>query len=120
MGYNARPFYLLTGGYVLKIDKHWAVKTTAQLRNYPGLPWQYDANVYAMYNDELSIGYGYRSNQAHSFMAQLKVNDYFYLVYMYERGFVYDNKTAFYSQEFGLRYDVDFNKQRVKVSPRYY
>jgi type IX secretion system PorP/SprF family membrane protein len=120
LGYNARPFYLISGGYVQSLNKEWALKASTQIRNYEGLPWQYDANVYLMYTNDFSLGYGYRSTSAHSFMAQMKVNDYFHLVYMYELGYVYDKQTAFYSQEFGLRYDLDFNKQRVKVSPRYY
>lgn len=120
LGYNARRFYLINGGYVHAFKRNWAAKLTTQFRNYEGLPWQYDVNIYCLYKDLIQLGYGYRNTQAHSFIAQVKVNDYFCLVYAYEQGFVYDKTTAFNSQEFGLRYDLDFNKQRVKVSPRYY
>lgn len=120
LGYNARRFYLFNAGFVQKLMGDFSAKLTTQFRNYDGLPWQYDLNVYALYKDVLNLGYGYRSNGSNSFMAQLKVNNSFHLVYMYELGFVYDKKTAFYSQEFGLRYDIDFNKQRVKIAPRYY
>ncbi|MDP4853880.1 MAG: PorP/SprF family type IX secretion system membrane protein [Saprospiraceae bacterium] len=120
LGYNARPFYLVNAGFIQKIKWDFSAKLSTQFRNYDGLPWQYDANIYVLYKDIISFGYGYRNTGSNSFMAQFKVNEYFQLVYMYEQGFVYDKKTAFYSQEFGLRYDLNFNKQRVKVSPRYY
>jgi type IX secretion system PorP/SprF family membrane protein len=120
LGYNARRFYLFNAGFVQKLTGDFSAKLSTQFRNYDGLPWQYDLNAYMLYKDVLNIGYGYRSNGSNSFMAQIKVNNSFHLVYMYEHGFVFDKKTAFYSQEFGLRYDLDFNKQRVKVAPRYY
>lgn len=120
MGYNARSFYLLNAGFIQKLSRDWAVKLTTQFRNYEGLPWQYDANVYFLFKDLVQMGYGYRNTGSNSFMAQMRINSYFELVYMYEQGFVFDRKTVFNSQEFGLRYDLDFNKQRVKVSPRYY
>jgi len=39
---------------------------------------------------------------------------------MFESGSIVNDKTNFYSQEFGLRYDINFNKQRLKVAPRNY
>ncbi len=120
LGYNARPFYLINVGYIHEVKRDLALKFTTQLRSYSGLPWQYDANLYVMYKDLISLGYGYRNTGSNSFIAHVKVNEYFYLVYMIEQGYVYDKNTAFNSQEFGLRYDLDFNRQRVKISPRYY
>lgn len=120
VGYNARSFYLFTAGYIYELNRDWSVKATTQLRNYEGLPWQFDITGYIIYSDWFTIGYGYRNMPSHSVLTQVRVNDYFTLVYMYETGFVYDRSTSFNSQEFGLRYDLDFNKQRTKITPRYY
>lgn len=120
VGYNARSFYLINAGYIYRLNRDWAMKLTTQWRNYQGLPWQYDFTGYVTYSDWLTVGYGYRNTPAHSFITQARINEYFTLVYMFETGTVYDDKTSFNSQEFGLRYDLDFNKQRTKITPRYY
>ncbi len=120
LGYNARSFYLFNGGYVQPIGSQFSLKSTAQARLYEGLPIVYDLNLYAIYQDAINIGYGYRSTGSHAVLAKLKVNDYFYVIYSYEFGHVYDEQTPFNATEFGLSYQLDFNKQKKKIVPRHY
>lgn len=120
LSYNAKSFYLLTAGYVQPVYNSIALKATVQARNYEGLPWQFDGNIYLMFDDDLNLGYGYRSTGSHAGMLRVKINDFFHVVYAYEMGKVYDQETSFNSQEFGLRYQINYSKQKVKVSPRYY
>jgi hypothetical protein len=50
----------------------------------------------------------------------LKVNDYFHIMYSYEFGKIYNDETPFNATEFGLSYQLDFNRQKKKVLPRHY
>lgn len=120
LGYNARSFYLVNIGYVQPIGDYFSLKTTVQTRIYEGLPVVYDVNIYALYKDLLNIGYGYRNTGSHALLARLKVNDYFYVLYSYEFGKIYDEQTPFNATEFGLSYQLDFDRQKKKVLPRHY
>jgi len=120
LGYNARSFYMANLGYVQPLGSDFSLKSTVQLRMYEGLPLVYDANIYAIYKELLNLGYGYRNTGSHAFLARVKVNDYFYVVYSYEVGKIYDNQTPFNAREFGLSYQLDFNRQKKKVLPRHY
>ncbi len=120
LGYNARSFYLFNAGFVQPLGEDFSLKTTAQTRWYQGLPVVYDLNVYALYKDLINVGYGYRNTGSQAVLGRLKVNDYFYVVYSYEFGTVYDSQTPFNATEFGLSYQLDFNRQKKKVVPRHY
>jgi len=120
LGYNARSFYMLNAGYIHPLNKIFSLKTTVQTRMYEGLPILLDANVYMLYKDVFTMGYGYRSTNAHAIMSLLRVNEHFKIMYAYEFGKVYDNKTQFNSNEFGLTYTLNHSKQKVIISPRHY
>jgi hypothetical protein len=70
------------------------------------------------FHDMISVGYGYRSTKVHSFLTKVRVNDFFSVVYAFESGKVYDNQTPFNSQEFGLSYQLNNSKSKIKVVPR--
>lgn len=120
LGYNARSYYLLNGGYVTNVGGGFSLKATTQLRWYEGLPLVYEFNAYAIYEDAFQLGYGYRSTNAHAVLAKVKVNDYFNVIYAYEFGKIYNDQTPFNATEFGLSYQLDFNRQKTKVVPRHY
>lgn len=120
LGYNARSYYLMTAGYVQEIGDNFQIKSTVQGRMYDGLPVVFDINLYFLYGDLLNLGYGYRSTGSHAFLGNVKINDYFEVIYCYELGRVYDDQTPFNSTEFGLRYKLNFNKQKTKVVPRHF
>lgn len=120
LGYNARSYYLLTAGYIHDLGDYFQVKSTIQGRMYEGLPAVLDANLYLIYDDLLNLGYGYRSTGSHAFLGNVRINDYFHVVYCYEWGKVYDDQTPFNSTEFGLRYKLNFDKQKTKVVPRHF
>lgn len=120
VGYNARTFFLFNAGYIHRISKKWEIKGTTQFRRYKGIPLQFDLTAFLIYQDRFTLGLGLRNSQSQYVISQIRVNDYFHLVYMFENGSIVNDKTNFYSQEFGLRYDINFNKQRLKVAPRNY
>jgi type IX secretion system PorP/SprF family membrane protein len=120
LGYNARSSYLFNAGYIQNLRSGFSAKTTTQLRWYEGLPLLYELNAYLLWEDFVQAGYGYRSTGSHAILGKVKVNDYFYVIYTYEFGHIYDKNTPFNSTEFGLSYQIDYNKQKTKVVPRYY
>lgn len=118
LGYNARSFYSVNAGYIYNLSKDWYAKLTTQYRWYAGMRTIVDGNIHVGYQEVLSMGYGYRSTRAHAFLTKVRVNDVFSVVYAYESGKVYDNQTSFNSQEFGLSYQLNNNKSKIKVVPR--
>jgi type IX secretion system PorP/SprF family membrane protein len=118
LGYNARSFYSINGGYVYNLTKDWYAKLSAQTRWYQGMRPVFDANIHMGFQDMISVGYGYRSTKVHSFLTKVRVNDFFSVVYAFESGKVYDNQTPFNSQEFGLSYQLNNSKSKIKVVPR--
>ena len=120
LGYNARSFYLINAGYAQPLGTDFTLKSTVQARFYEGLPLVYDLNLYVLYKDVLNLGYGYRNTGSHAVLGRLKVNDYFYVMYSYEFGKIYNDETPFNATEFGLSYQLDFNRQKKKILPRHY
>jgi type IX secretion system PorP/SprF family membrane protein len=118
LGYNARSFWSFNAGYVYKFNKKWQVKTTAQARKYTSLPTIWDANIYGIYEGVLTLGYGYRSTGSNAFLASIRANDLIKVVFAYESGTIYDDQTPFNSIEFGISYQIDYNKEKTKVIPR--
>lgn len=118
LGYNARSFWSFNAGYVYKFNKKWQVKTTAQARLYNSLPVIWDANIYGIYEGVLTMGYGYRNTGSHAFLASVRANDLIKIVFAYESGKIYDDQTPFNSIEFGISYQIDYNKEKTKVIPR--
>ena len=120
LGYNARSFYLINAGYVQPLGTNFTLKSTVQTRFYEGLPLVHYLNLYVLYKDVLNLGYGYRNTGSHAVLGRLKVNDYFHIMYSYEFGKIYNDETPFNATEFGLSYQLDFNRQKKKVLPRHY
>ncbi|MGC6414575.1 MAG: PorP/SprF family type IX secretion system membrane protein [Bacteroidia bacterium] len=121
LNYNARSYYLFTAGYVQHLLRNkFALKPTVQIRKYEGLKEQIDANIYLYYRSDFMLGYGYRSSGSHQINGMLKVNSYFNIYYLYEFGRFVNEGISFNSQEFGLRYELNYREQKVKTPPRYY
>jgi len=120
IGYNARSFYLLNGGYIFHVNNVWNIKTTFQTRYYKGLPVQADINLYVINNELFSLGYGYRTLGSHAILSSIKVNDFFKVVYSFETGTVYNRNIPFISNEFGLTYSFGQPQKQTIVVPRFY
>lgn len=120
IGYNARSFYLLNGGYIFHVNNVWNIKTTFQTRYYKGLPVQADINLYVINNELFSLGYGYRTSGSHAILSSIKVNDFFKVVHSFETGTVYNKNIPFISNEFGLTYSFGQPQKQTIVVPRFY
>lgn len=120
IGYNARMFYLLNGGYIFHLNNVWNIKTSFQTRYYNGLPVQADANLYLINKELFSLGYGYRSSGSHAVLASIKVNEFFKVLYSFETGTVYNKNIPFVSNEFGLSYSFSQPNKQTIVVPRFY
>ena len=120
LGYNARPFYLFSAGYIYPFKNQFSLKTTVQSRFYKGLAVQSSFNIYGVYKDAFMVGYGYRTSGAHCILANVKVNDYFKILYAFEMGSIYSKNITYTSNEFGLTYAFNQPKQRTIIVPRLY
>ena len=120
IGYNARSFYLLNGGYIFRVNNVWNIKTTFQTRYYMGLPIQADVNLYVINKELFSLGYGYRTSGSHAILSSIKVNEFFKVIYSFETGTVYNKNTPFVSNEFGLTYSFSQPDKQTIVVPRFY
>lgn len=122
LSYNARSFYLINGGYILPVGKSKDnyLKATVQARYYAGLPVQADINIYFLYHTDFSIGYGYRTNGTQAILGNIRVNEFFKILYAYETGSVYDKNVPFTSHEFGLSYFFNQPKHQTRITPRFY
>jgi len=120
IGYNARSFYLLNGGYIFRLNDLWNIKTTFQTRYYNGLPIQADVNLYVINKQLFSLGYGYRNSGTHAILSSIKVNEFFKIVYSFETGTIYDRNIPFVANEFGLTYSFNQPNKQTIVVPRFY
>jgi len=120
IGYNARMFYLLNGGYIFQLNNVWNIKTSFQTRYYNGLPLQADANLYIINKELFSLGYGYRSSGSHAALVSIKINEFFKVLYSFETGTVYNKNIPFVSNEFGLSYSFSQPNKQTIVVPRFY
>ncbi len=121
LNYNARSYYLLTAGYIQSFFRDiFSVKPTIQVRKYEGLKEQIDGNIYFYYLQDFMLGYGYRSVGSHQLSSMIKINPYFNIYYLYEFGRFRNEGIAYSSQEFGLRYELNYLEQKIKTPPRFY
>lgn len=120
LGYNARRLLSLNLGFDVPINKKLSFKFTSQMKQFMGLSPLWEVNGYLVVPDLIMLGYGIRSNNSNIVLTQLKLNEYFWLIYAYDFGFLLGDQNRFSSTEFGLSYRLNFEKQRVKKRNRFY
>lgn len=118
LGFNARRLLSINAGFDIPITKKTSFKTTTQIKQFNGLSLFWEVNGYLSYKSFALLGYGYRSNNSNTILGQLKINEYFWLLYSYDFGNILGDNNRFSSTEFGLSYRLDYNKQRVKKRNR--
>ena len=118
INYASSPMMIFSGGYSFEISKDWKAKVTMQGRRFSGLPFHIDANAYVYYQDQFMMGYGRRNNTANVFQFQMRFNEFFWINYGYERGYIYDAETPFFSHEFGVSYRLYQPSKQMFIQPR--
>ncbi len=120
-GYNAldETHLFIAGGYVFDLSKDFKLKPHFLLFNIIDQPVQADINLNMLYLDTFELGVSYRTNDAISGMANVR------LLETLRVGFAYDvhisdiSDYSPVSYEFFLNYDWRLSK-KVMLSPRYF
>ncbi len=120
LNYVASPMFMYTAGYLKKWNKDWETKITVQARQFKGLPMHLDANIYAYYKNQFMLGYGRRNNSSDVLQVQFKFNEFVWITYGYEHGYIYDSQTPFTSHEFGVSYKFYQPSKQMFIEPRNY
>jgi len=120
INYASAPMMIFSTGYLQKLSKDWDAKVTVQGRHFAGLPFHIDANAYFYYKNQIMFGYGRRNNTADVYQLQIRFNEFVWINYGYERGFIYDSQTPFSSHEFGVSYKFYQPSKQMFIEPRNY
>jgi len=120
VNYASSPMLITTAGLLQRLSKDWEAKITVQGRHFEGLPFHIDANAYFYYKNQIMFGYGRRNNTADVYQLQIRFNEFVWINYGYERGFIYDSQTPFYSHEFGVSYRFYQPSKQMFIEPRNY
>lgn len=116
-----RASYYLIGGYVWDMDYRWKFKPAFLTKVVPGAPVAVDLSANFMYNDQLTVGLGYRLDAAITAMAGFQLSRTLAVGLAYDREITRLGGTAFNSGsfEFFLRYELIRNYSRVQT-PRFF
>ncbi len=120
INYASAPMMIFSTGYLQKLSKDWDAKVTVQGRHFAGLPFHVDANAYFYYKNQIMFGYGRRNNTANVYQLQVRFNEFVWINYGYERGYIYDSQTPFSSHEFGVSYKFYQPSKQMFIEPRNY
>lgn len=118
---SERINYYLIGGYVWDIDYRWKFKPAFLTKVVAGAPLQVDLSANFMYNEQVTMGVGYRLDAAVTAMVGFKLNQSINVGLAYDREVTRLGGTAFNSGtfEFFLRYELSRNYSRVQT-PRFF
>lgn len=117
---NDQRHYTLIAGTVFSLSEHVELKPTILVKATYGAPVQGDVSASFIFYRKFLLGAMYRSMDAAGALVGFNLSDQFHIGYSYDWSFA--NKTVKYnagSHEVLLRYDMIFNKTKVR-SPRYF
>jgi type IX secretion system PorP/SprF family membrane protein len=120
INYASAPMMIFSTGFLQKLSSDWEAKITVQGRHFSGLPFHVDANAYFYYKNQIMFGYGRRNNTADVYQLQIRFNEFVWINYGYERGYIYDSQTPFSSHEFGVSYKFYQPSKQMFIEPRNY
>jgi type IX secretion system PorP/SprF family membrane protein len=114
-----RRHYLLTAGYIFKINKDINLKPSFLLKYVPNTPMEVDLNISAVYKNAIWLGASFRSGDAVVVMAEYQTNAFFRVGYAYDITF---SKLRNYSSgSHEIMIGIDFGRDLVKIkTPRYF
>jgi len=117
---NDQRHYTLIAGTVVSLSKNVELKPTILVKATMGAPIQGDVTATFIFHKKFLLGAMYRSLDAAGALVGFNITDQFHIGYSYDWSFA--NQTVKYnagSHEILLRYDLIFNKTKVR-SPRYF
>jgi type IX secretion system PorP/SprF family membrane protein len=111
--------YFLTTGYVFDLNEKIKIKPSALLKIAEGAPMQLDISTSIWYNETVSLGFSYRTNDSFTTLFQLQLGKQVRI------GYAYDYITSSLSRyttgnnEVMLRYEMRRKNNKI-ITPRYF
>ena len=110
--------YMLTGGYLWKINEDLKLLPNTLFRFRPNGARQIDLNLHLILKDKFWLGTNYRSDKAIIWTLQYQINSQFRVAYSYGNDYSEINSYQKGTHEIMLRYD--FKYLLDVISPRYF
>jgi type IX secretion system PorP/SprF family membrane protein len=111
--------YFLTTGYIFDLNEKIKIKPSALLKIAEGAPMQLDISTSFWYNETVSLGFSYRTNDSFTTLFQLQLGKQVRI------GYAYDYITSSLSRyttgnnEVMLRYELRRKSNKI-ITPRYF
>ncbi len=114
--------YFLSGGYVYDLKNEISVQPCFLLKKVAGAPMQVDLYTNVIYKDKYTLGIGYRTGDALTFVAKVNITDAIRVSYSYDFRISSVANYSSSAQEFMIRYGIKLlPPQQIKeINPRYY
>jgi type IX secretion system PorP/SprF family membrane protein len=111
--------YFITGGYVIDAADKIKVKPSALIKIADGAPVQLDINASAWYDEKVSVGFSYRTNDSFTTMLQIQLAKRFRVGYAYD--FIISSLSRYTTgnNELMLRYELRRDNSKI-LTPRYF
>jgi type IX secretion system PorP/SprF family membrane protein len=111
--------YLLTGGYIFKLNDQVKLRPSMLVKYLPQAPVQVDLNLGVLFRDMLWVGTSFRTGDAVVMLIEYQSNSFFRIGYAYDITFSPLRKHSSGSHE--ILIGIDFGKDLIKTkTPRYF
>lgn len=111
--------YFLTTGYVFDVDDKIKIKPSVLLKIVEGAPMQLDVSSNFWYDEKISIGFSYRTNDSVTGIFQLQIANQFRIGYAYDYIISSLSRYTTGNNEIMLRYELRHKNNRI-ITPRYF
>ena len=114
--------YLFSGGYAFDYKNGFTLQPCFLLKKVPGAPSQMDLYLNAIYKEKYTIGIGYRTSDAMTFVMKYHITDAIRIAYSYDMRISQIAKYSAGAHEIMLRYGIKLlPPQQIKeINPRFY
>lgn len=120
-GVQSRQYrhYFITTGYVFDAGAKIKIKPSVLLKIADGAPVQLDINSSFWYDEKISLGFSYRTNDSFTTMMQIQLAKQFRIGYAHD--FIISSLSRYTTgnNELMLRYELHKDKSRI-LTPRYF
>jgi type IX secretion system PorP/SprF family membrane protein len=111
--------YFLTTGYVFDVGEKVKIKPSVLLKIAEGAPMQLDISSNFWYDETVSLGFSYRTNDSVTGLVQLQIAKQFRIGYAYDYIISSLSRYTTGNNELMLRYELRRKNNKI-ITPRYF
>lgn len=114
--------YFVSGGYVHDLSADFSLQPCILIKKVSGAPMQGDLYLNAIYKEKYTLGLGYRTGDAMTFVLKYNITDALRIAYSYDYRVSEISSITSGAHELMVRYGIKLlPPQQVKeINPRYY